>query len=108
VEAGKLRLLLTGMKTSIFPNVPTLRELGYPRDFLSGWHAVFAPAGIPESAKKALVPALEKAINHPATRNKIEAMGYVVDYRGPEGLRALIKEDFETAKGIAEKLGLGK
>jgi tripartite-type tricarboxylate transporter receptor subunit TctC len=108
VEAGKLRLLLTGMKTPIFPNVPTLRELGYPRDFLSGWHAVFAPAGIPEAAKKALVPALEKSINHPATRNKIEAMGYVVDYRGPEGLRTLIKEDFETAKGIAEKLGLGK
>jgi tripartite-type tricarboxylate transporter receptor subunit TctC len=108
VEAGKLRLLLTGMKTPIFPNVPTLKELGYPRDFLCGWHAVFAPAGIPDSAKKALAPALERAINHPATRNKIEAMGYVVDYRGPEGLRALIKEDFETAKGIAQKLGLEK
>jgi tripartite-type tricarboxylate transporter receptor subunit TctC len=108
VEAGKLRLLLAGTKTPLFPEVPTLRGLGYPRDFLSGWHAVVAPAGIPDEAKKALIPALEKAVMHPATKGKIEAMGYVVDYRGPDGLRKLIAEDFETAKEIAKKLELNK
>lgn len=108
VEAGKLRLLLAGTKTPLFPEVPTLRGLGYPRDFLSGWHAAVAPAGIPDEAKKALIPALEKAVKHPATKSKIEAMGYVVDYRGPDGLRKLIAEDFETAKEIAKKLELNK
>jgi len=49
---------------------------------------------------------LKKAIQNPSTKSKIEAMGYVVDYRGPEGLRKLITDDFETARGIVQKLEL--
>jgi len=35
-------------------------------------------------------------------------MGYVVEYKSPEELRRLIIDDYETAKAIATKLGLGK
>jgi tripartite-type tricarboxylate transporter receptor subunit TctC len=108
VEAGKLRILVASTKTPVLPNVPTMKELGYPRDLLSGWHAMFAPAGIPAEAKKVLIPAVEKAIKHPESRAKIEKIGYVVDYRGPEELKKLILDDFATAKEIAAKLDLGK
>jgi len=108
VEAGKLRVLLASTKVPARPHVPTLKELGYPRDLLSGWHALFAPAGIPAEAKKVLIPAIAKAIRHPEAQAKIEKIGYVVDYKGPEELKKLIKDDFATAKDIAVKLGLSK
>ncbi len=108
VEAGKVRLLLVSRKVPFLPNLPTITELGYKRELLSGWHAVFAPAGIPEEAKKVLVSAFEKGVKSPEARAKIEKLGYVVEYRRPEEIREMIVDDYETAKGIAAKLGLGK
>ena len=108
VESGALRVLLAGKKAPIMPQVPTLKELGYPRDFLSGWHGLVGPAGLPEGVKKVLVPALEKAIKHPEGKGKIEGLGYVVDYKNPEELKKIIAEDYQTAKEIAQKLNLNK
>jgi tripartite-type tricarboxylate transporter receptor subunit TctC len=106
VDAGKLRLLLSSKKTSIYPNLPTLTELGYNRDLLSGWHAMFGPAGMPEDVKKVIVPAIEKAANSPEGKAKIEKLGYVVQHKSPADLRKLIIDDYETAHGIAVRLGL--
>jgi tripartite-type tricarboxylate transporter receptor subunit TctC len=106
VDAGKLRLLLVSKKPSSYPNLPTLMELGYKRDLLSGWHAMFGPTGMPEDVKKVLVPAIEKAVNSPEGKAKIEKLGYVVQFRSPAELRKLIVDDYETANGIAIKLGL--
>jgi tripartite-type tricarboxylate transporter receptor subunit TctC len=108
VQAGTVRLLLVSRKVPFLPNVPTITELGYKREFLSGWHAVFAPAGIPAEAKKVLVTAFEKAVKSPEAKAKVEQTGYVVEYKGPEEVRKMIVDDYETAKGIAVKLGLGK
>ena len=106
VDAGKLRLLLVSRKLASLPNLPTITELGYKRDLLSGWHAMFGPAGMPEGVKKVLVPAIEKAVKNPEGKAKIEKLGYVVEYKSPAELRKLIIDDYETAHGIAVKLGL--
>lgn len=109
VRAGKLRMLLISKKMSDYPNVPTAKELGYKHDLLTAWLAVFAPSGIPEEVKKVLVPAVEKVIRNPEIKSKIEKMeGYVVDYKSPEELRRLIKEEYEMANEIALKIGLKK
>jgi tripartite-type tricarboxylate transporter receptor subunit TctC len=108
VDAGKLRLLLISKKTSIYPNLPTLTQLGYSRDLISGWHGMFGPSGLPEDVKKVLVPAIEKAVNSPEGKAKIEKMGYVVQYKSPAELRKLIIDDFDTAHAIAVRLGLQK
>jgi len=108
VEGGKLRLLLVSRRVPSLPNLPTITELGYKRDLLSGWHAMFGPAGMPDEAKKILVPAIEKAVKNPEGKSKIEKMGYVVEYKPPEELRRLIIDDYDTARAIAVKLGLSK
>jgi tripartite-type tricarboxylate transporter receptor subunit TctC len=108
VEGGKLRLLLVSRRVSGLPNLPTITELGYKRDLLSGWHAMFGPAGMPDEVKKILIPAIEKAVKNPEGKSKIEKMGYVVEYKSPEELRKLIIDDYKTAKAIAVKLGLRK
>jgi tripartite-type tricarboxylate transporter receptor subunit TctC len=108
VEAGKLRVLVLSRKFSLAPNVPTMKELGYQEDLFSSWFSLTAPAGIPEEAKKVLIPAIEKSINDPALKTKIENRGYIVDYKSPAELRKIIANDYETIRALAVRLGLAK
>ncbi len=108
VEAGKLRVLVLSRKFSLAPNVPTMKELGYKEDLFSSWFSLTSPAGIPEEAKKVLIPAIEKSINHPAVKTKIENRGYIVDYKSPAELRKIIVNDYETIRALAVRLGLAK
>ena len=108
VDAGKLRVLVYSRKYSLVPNVPTMKDLGYKEDLFSSWFSLTAPAGIPEEAKKVLIPAVEKSINHPELKSKIENRGYIVDYKSPAELRKIIESDYETIRALAAKLGLAK
>ena len=106
VDAGKVRLLLVSRKVPSLPKLPTIAELGYKRDLLSGWFAMFGPAGMPEEVKKVLVPAVEKAIKNPEGKAKIEKLGYVVEYKSPAELKKQISYDYDSASAIAARLGL--
>ncbi len=108
VKAGKLRMLLLTNKMREYPNVPTIAELGYKRDLLSAWFALFAPVGVPEEVKKVLVTAIEKTIKNPELETKIEKLGFIVDYKPPEELKKILVSDYETARDLAVKLGLSK
>ncbi len=108
VDAGKLRVLVLSRKFSLLPNVPTMKELGYKEDMFSSWFSLTAPAGIPEEARKVLIPAIEKSINHPELKNKIESRGYIVDYKSPAELAKIIVRDHETIRALATRLGLAK
>jgi len=108
LKAGKLRMLLQSRKTPDFPDVPTMTQLGYKQDLLSAWFALHAPIGIPEEVKKVLVPAIEKAVKDPAVKERIEKMGYIVDYKSPAELKKISMQDYETANAIAIKIGLHK
>jgi tripartite-type tricarboxylate transporter receptor subunit TctC len=108
VEAGKLRVLVLSRKCSLFPNVPRMKDLGYKEDMFSSWFSLTAPAGIPEEAKKLLIPAVEKSINNPESKSKIENRGYIVDYKSPGELKKIIESDYETIRALAARLGLTK
>jgi tripartite-type tricarboxylate transporter receptor subunit TctC len=106
VEAGKMRILLVDPKKPNYPEIPTLMELGYKQGLPATWFGLWAPSGIPEEAKKVLVPAIEKAVNN--TKPKIENMGSICQYKGPEELRKLRAEEYNQIYEIAVKIGLRK
>ena len=106
VQSKELRYLLTGKKMPSYPSIPTMKELGYQQDFLTGWYALFAPLGVPDEVKNVLIPAIEKAAKSPEARTKLDKIGFSADYKPPSEGKRLITEDYETAKGIAVKIGL--
>jgi tripartite-type tricarboxylate transporter receptor subunit TctC len=108
VESGKMRMLLVTMKSPLFPNIPTLRELGYKQKLAVSWFAMYGPVGMPEEVKKTLIPAIEKAAKNPESKAKIEKLHFIVDYRSPAEQKKLAAEEYETALGIAKKIGLYK
>lgn len=108
VEAGKMRILLVTIKMPEYPNVPTIAELGYKQELVPSWFGMYGPAGMAEEAKKVLIPAIEKAINNPELKAKIEKLQFVVKYKSPAEQKKLAAEEYATALEIAKKVGLRK
>jgi tripartite-type tricarboxylate transporter receptor subunit TctC len=106
VEEGTMRILLVDPKKPDYPQIPTLKELGYSQGLPATWFAMFAPAGIPEEVRKVLVPAIEKAVK--ATKPKIDSFGSICEYKGPAELKKLRDDEYKQVYEIAVKLGLRK
>lgn len=107
-RSGKLRGILLDRKVPDLPEIPTLRELGYKRDLPSPWAGLYGPAGMPEEAKKVLIPAIEKAIKTPELMSKIQKMWFLPGYKPPSEHKALWIEDYENAKTLTKKMGFVK
>ncbi|MCB4824019.1 Bug family tripartite tricarboxylate transporter substrate binding protein [Roseicella aerolata] len=67
VREGKLRAIaVTGeARIPAIPEVPTLTEAGLPGTVITGWHGVFAPAGVPAAQMEAMEAAARKAAAAP-------------------------------------------
>ena len=107
-QSGKLRGVLLDEKVADLPDIPTLRELGYEMDLPISWFGFFAPAGIPDEAKKVLVPAIEKAIKTPELAGKLQKLWYITNYKSPAELKQIVVENYEKIRTMAKKMGLTK
>ena len=107
-KSGKLRGVLLDMKVPDLPDIPTLRDVGYPMDLPASWFGFFAPSGIPEEAKQVLVPALEKAIKNPEVTAKLQKLWYITNYKTPGELKQILTENHEKIRILAKKMGIAK
>jgi len=106
VEAGRMRILLIDPKKPNYPDIPTLKELGYKQGVPATWFALWAPAGIPDEARKVLVPAMEKAAKN--TKARIDALGSICEYKTPAETKKLRDDEYKQMYEIAVKIGIRK
>jgi tripartite-type tricarboxylate transporter receptor subunit TctC len=108
LRSGAFRAMVISSKYPDFPDIPTMSDLGYAEPLFDIWTGFFAPAGIPAEARRALVPALEKAIKSPGIAAKLKPLGMVLDYAPPEKLVEEIRDEHRRVTAIAQKAGLVK
>jgi tripartite-type tricarboxylate transporter receptor subunit TctC len=89
VQSGRLRMLgvMSAERSAAFPEVPTLKEQGFPDLEVETWYAMFAPAGTP--------PAIIARANREC--NELLKEGDVKDVLEKQGLSA--------AGGTPQRLG---
>ena len=77
IKAGKLKALATSASKRIaeLPDVPTVRELGYPILELEGWNGFFAPSKTPREVLERLNREAAAAVKHPETAKRLRDMG---------------------------------
>lgn len=77
LKAGTLRpvAVTSAQRTSLMPDLPTIAESGVPGYDLSGWIALFAPAGTPAAVVERLNAEITKALQHPDVRNRLLELG---------------------------------
>lgn len=104
VKQGKVRALATTAKKrmSALPDVPTLAEAGFPKlDLDEGVsYVLVGPAGMPKAVVSALHQAFAGAVRDPSVQKRLEAMGFEVNVRDGDALKA----DLQRALPENEKL----
>lgn len=77
IREGKLRAIaVTGeRRIAALPEVPTLSEAGLPGAVITGWHGVFAPAGVPADTMERLEQAARRAADTPRFKDRLEHDG---------------------------------
>lgn len=109
VEAGQLRLLTiwTAERSKNWPNVPTLKELGYPFVFDSPF-GIAGPRGMDPKVVAKLHDAFKKATEDPAVQATLAKYDMVANYKNTEDYRKFVLENIETERKVVEMLGLKK
>ena len=76
IKAGRLKALATSASRRIpeLPDVPTVRELGYPVLEADGWNGFFAPAKTPREIIERLSKEAAAAVKHPEVAKRLREM----------------------------------
>jgi tripartite-type tricarboxylate transporter receptor subunit TctC len=108
LKSGAMRGLVVSSKSPVFPEIPTLTDLGFRQNLPGIWLAFYGPAGLPADVTKVLVPAIEKVVKDPAVATKLAPFGLVQEYNAPEKVVAEIREEYRVLEDLAKKAGLVK
>jgi tripartite-type tricarboxylate transporter receptor subunit TctC len=109
VDAGKLRLLMvwTSARSPNYPDVPTLKELGYPMVYDSPF-GIAGPKGMDPKIVAKLHDAFKKALEDPAVIATLAKFDMVPSYKSTEDYKKFVVEVTESERKVVDKLGLAK
>lgn len=106
VKAGKLRPLATwgASRLASFPDVPTLRELGYDVEY-SLWAGLFAPSGVPAGVVKALREATRQAVADSDFKAAMDKAQTPIAYQDADEFKAWWDHDAAMLARVIKKIG---
>ncbi len=107
-KAGKIRVLATTNERRWYelPDVPSLKELGFPQFTVHSWIALLGPAGMPAAVTARLNAAAGKMLEDPKNLEQLKVLGVLPVFSTPEGLGKQIAADREAYAKVAATAGL--
>jgi len=108
VKSGTLRALATTASKRIpgLPDVPTVKELGFPNLELEGWNGVFAPAKTPKDIIDRLNKEIVAAVKHPDVVKRLNEMGAEGVGSTPAAQDAILRKQMDQFRGIIREMKL--
>ena len=106
VSAHKLRALASfgAKRHPAFPDVPTLKELGYQTEFYV-WAGAFAPAGTPAPILATLREAIRKAAHSPEFTGAMEKMKTPAAYLDAPDFQKFLERDSAMLRKAVQSIG---
>jgi tripartite-type tricarboxylate transporter receptor subunit TctC len=104
VKSGKLVALGTtgGVRSNALPDVPTIKEQGYPTLEFNSWFGIVAPGKTPPEVLSRLQADIIKAVQSPEGKAKLEDAGFRVTGTTREEFARIIAADTVTwGKAVA-------
>jgi hypothetical protein len=95
IKSGKLvPIAITGNERNpFFPEIPTLKELGYKRMGFTLWNGLLAPSGTPQSIIQTLSNATQKAAQTTELVQSMSQQNIQAIANSPEDFSTLIKQE---------------
>jgi tripartite-type tricarboxylate transporter receptor subunit TctC len=108
VKAGKIQALaiLDNTRFPQLPNIPTLKEAGYPNAEASAWFGVVAPARTSPAIINEMNKAINEALKKPELLDKLRAIGAQPMPGSPEVFGKFIADERARWIPLAKSLGV--
>jgi tripartite-type tricarboxylate transporter receptor subunit TctC len=108
IRAGTLKALATTATTRIagLPDVPTVRELGFPGLELEGWNGLFAPAKTPKDIIDRLQRETAAAVRHPEVMKRLLELGAEPVGSSPAEQNAMLKNQMDQFRSVIKDMRL--
>ncbi len=108
IREGKLRPLavITGKRSPILPDVPTLAEAGMPQFSITSWAALYGPAKLPRDIVLRLNKEFLAAAQRPEVVNVMERQAFIFVGSTPEKLGEFTKDQNDEYKAMMRATGM--
>jgi tripartite-type tricarboxylate transporter receptor subunit TctC len=106
--SGKLRLIAvsTGERSPLAPDLPGMRESGFPQIDFPLWGGFVGPAGIPRPIVDTLARASAAAYKDPKIIEMAAKFGQTPVYGGPEDLSRIMLREYDATAKLIKEAGL--
>jgi tripartite-type tricarboxylate transporter receptor subunit TctC len=106
IRTGRLRAIavIAPKRLSAAPDVPTMRESGFPDLVVGSWQGVCVPAGTPQSVVQRLFPAVVNTMNDPEVVRRLgTASAAAITSKSPADFRKFwVSENNRWAKVVKD------
>ena len=108
MQGGKVRVLAVtaDSRLSTFPDVPTMKELGFGESAPRIWYVFLMPAGTSADAVNRVQDAFAKALADPAIQANLSARGYITEIRTSAEAAAFLKAEAARWKKVVQDNGI--
>lgn len=108
IQSGRLIALgVSGTKRlAALPDVPTIAETGLTGYEANSWYGILAPAGTPQAIVQKLNAAIDKVLEMPEVRKRLDSEGAEIVGGSPELFADYIKQQKQEMGEIVSKAGL--
>ena len=100
IRGGALRAVAISSPFPDFPDVPTLRQLGYSIELLGVWFGFFMPAGVPQDVLAKILPALEKVARDPGISAQLLPAGIAQEWASGKALSDEISREYRAVSNL--------
>jgi tripartite-type tricarboxylate transporter receptor subunit TctC len=108
IKSGKLRALATSGESRHpdFPNVPTVKESGYPTLVTYSWNAFYVRSETPDDVTTKLADAMQKVLATNEAKKFVAMAGTELMPLGPVAMRAFQEDEYKRFQHIADIAGI--
>lgn len=101
----KLLAVSSPKRMTELPDVPTVREAGFPEVETALWQGVCGPPNMPKATLTRLTEAIKRGLTRPDVRERYAKLGTPATYRGPAEFAELAKADVASWLPIIKATG---
>jgi tripartite-type tricarboxylate transporter receptor subunit TctC len=108
VKSGALRgiAVTTAKRSSVFPELPTIAESGFPGYDASTWGGILAPAGTPKAVVAKLNESINAALKMEDVRARLVGAGIEIQGGTPEQFGIVIQGEVDKWGRIVKEAGI--
>ena len=108
IRAGTLRALATSAskRIAVLPDVPTVRELGYPALEFEGWNGLLAPAKTPAAVIARLNKEVMAAVRHPDSVKRFNELAADAVGSTPQEQKEIVRKQMDQFRPVIREMKL--